>query len=307
MMATGDRIRYWVARGFFVWLCYLCAACTAGLIEWRLEKAGAPRSTTATINITVPPRAPNFGLANLSNLQYLLSTTQPVVTNETVAVHATDPGDTRVTSPHGGRSPVMAARMEAPKLTGTLAGSGHQLAVLQTGNETHILGVGEEINNYTVLAVTNYEARVRDPQGQVYNLTLGLATTTGVPMAAPPPITVIATPTPGASATPEGQLTQAELRKMLEDPTSAGSKMNIHSVKRGDDVAGYQVNYTSNDNPFARLGVQNGDILMSFQDRALKGPEDLQWAYSELRNATSLNFSIERNGKVVPLSIQLEP
>jgi len=92
---------------------------------------------------------------------------------------------------------------------------------------------------------------------------------------------------------------------MLDHTGDYAATMNVHAVRRGDEVAGYQVNYSAANNPFAKLGILNGDILLSFQNRPLKGPEDLTWAYSELRNATTLSFSVERAGKVMPVNIQL--
>ncbi len=293
-------------------ICYSAADLTAARIERQLHVPAAVTNTTTT-NVTTTTGGPPPQLANVGDLQNVLSTTTPPAPPPGSA-NATVPGGVGPAGPGApGTGFVQAAPTgPPPRLTGTLAGGGHSLAVLLVGNETRVVGVGESVNGYTVTDVGQFSVTVRDGAGNVQTLTMDLANMTGNSTAVPvPPPVQTASPIVGnttagnATAPAPGTLSSKVLKDMLNNAQSFADKIQVKGIRKGDEVVGMQVNYTNQDNPFAKLGIQAGDVITSFNGHPLKGPEDLTWAYGELRNAQQLNFQIERGGAPMPLTIQL--
>ena len=167
------------------------------------------------------------------------------------------------------------------------------------------------MNGYTVTEVTQFSVSLRDLQGAIHRLSLELAqasnnTTTPPPGTSlptqPPPGNVTPAPTQPA---PGGLVTRGQMQDYMNNYQQWINHMNVKPIKRGEEVVGMQINYNAADNPLAKLGVNTGDILTNLNGHPLKSPEDLQWAYGELRNATTLNFQLERNNQMVPLNLHL--
>lgn len=292
-------------------ICYSAADLTAARIERSLQVPAGATNTTATNVVTTTTSGAPPQLANVGDLQNVLSTTTPPAPPPGSA-NTTAPGTVGPAVPGAPAAPPVPAG-PPPRLTGTLAGGGHSLAVLLVGNETRVVGVGEAVNGYTITDVGQFSVTVRDGAGNVQTLTMDLANMTGnstaVPVApAPVPYSspIVGNTTAGnATAPAPGTLSSKVLKDMLNNAQSFADKIQVKGIRKGDEVVGMQVNYTNQDNPFAKLGIQAGDVITSFNGHPLKGPEDLTWAYGELRNAQQLNFQLERGGAPMPLTIQL--
>lgn len=313
MMTTTDwerRAFPWARRLVLVGVCFFAADFTAATIEKHLS-AGAPPVKAAAQPAMTRSNVPQNGLAYSGELQYVLNNTVPIM--PVGGGNASMPG-----MPAGANGTTVAVAnapppAALPKLTGTLAGSGHALAVLQSGEDTRVAAVGEEVNGYVVVEVGQYSAVLRGPNGQTYNLSMDLAASPGAsnttaPAAAPSPTNTVP-PVPNAMppAVPpaDGTISSAQIREMLDHSERFLPHISLKPIRRGEEVVGVQVNYNNPNNPFAMLGVNTGDIITSFNGKPLTGAQDLTWAYQELRNATTLNLQLERNGQPVPLSVHL--
>lgn len=199
-----------------------------------------------------------------------------------------------------------------PQLAGTMEGQGQALAVLQMGQETQVVGVGEEWMGFRVVEVGAFQARLRDARNQEYTISMGLANvsstnTTPLPgLAGPPAFNV--TGGPGGLGLPPGPYkTSRELREDLENKGQWVRNILVQPVMRNGESVGVQVNYNNPSNPFARLGIQSGDIVLALNQKPARGVEDVTNLVMELRNSTVLNFQLERGGQQLPLSVTLEP
>lgn len=197
-----------------------------------------------------------------------------------------------------------------PVLAGTLEGQGASLAVLQMGQETRVVGVGEEWLGFVLLEVAPFQVRVRDNRGQEHTLSMQLAQAS----AAPQPLAQATSSSVPANNSWANQfspsaspvLTSRELRSMLDDQGWI-KHILVRPFQRDNETIGVQVNYSNPNNPFPKLGIQSGDIVMTLNTRPLKAMEDMGTVLMELRNATSLNFEIERGGQVIQHSVNLDP
>ena len=195
-----------------------------------------------------------------------------------------------------------------PTLSGTLEGQGQSLAVLQMGNETQVVAVGEEWLGFRVLEVTSFQARLADARGTEHVLTMKIAQPNDVPPGpafpgAQNPFNVSA-PTAGNNTSPV--MTSRELRALMDD-TGWVRNVLVQPVIRGGESVGIQINYLNANAPFPRLGILNGDIIKSLNNKPLRGVESLSEGLMELRNATSLSFQIERGGQTLSHTVELQP
>lgn len=75
-------------------------------------------------------------------------------------------------------------------------------------------------------------------------------------------------------------------------------------VRRGDQPIGVRISFKS-PTPFARLGLQSGDVLLSLNQVITHQVDDLPALLDEMKSSSSLHFEVERKGVLVPLDVQL--
>lgn len=195
-----------------------------------------------------------------------------------------------------------------PTLVGTLEGQGQALAVLQASGsqDTSVVALGEEFQGFKVVEVGAFQARLRDARNQEYTISMSVANN------APPPAAVS---TVGFVPQPPVQPTEAlkgpyktsrELREDIDNKGQWIGNILVKPVLRNGESIGVQINYKGGENPFSRLGIQSGDVVLSLNNKPAKAVENLPEILMELRNAQSLNFNLERNGQPSPLTVNLE-
>lgn len=75
-------------------------------------------------------------------------------------------------------------------------------------------------------------------------------------------------------------------------------------VGRGSKWIGVRISFKT-PNPFARPGLQSGDIVLSLNHITTNQVEDCPALLKELRSASSLHFLIERKGTLLPIHVEL--
>lgn len=278
---------------------YLCGDVACAVMERQFSNRPQRQQTTTTTTVT------SSTLANPGELVALLSTHK---VNESV-----DPSKPPVQL--NGQPPPTGTAANAtvplPTLVGTLEGQGQSLAVLQTpGNpDTAVVSVGEEYNGFKIIEVGAFQARLRDKRNQEYTISMQVAADTAP---APPQSFVIVPPT-GSNVTQPPEVakgpykTSRELREDIDNKGQWIKNILVQPVMRNGESVGVQINYKGGENPFSRLGIQSGDVVMALNNKPAKGVDNLPDILMELRNAQSLNFNLERSGQPQPLSVNLEP
>jgi type II secretion system protein C len=301
-----DQARRWLAPILLICASFFAADLTAAKLEQGLSVAAplsspSPRVVGSTGNNVT-------SLLNPGELQAVLENTARH--SPTLATSNTTGGPRPLVAPTPGAPPA-ANQAALPKLTGTIAGAGHSLAILQSGDDTRVCGINETMNGYTVVEVSQFSALLRDSQGQDHRLSLDLAAATQAP-APPPPapalnVTISPTPRVMQVATPpaDNTISRSQIKEYMDHFQDWIGNVNVRPLKKGEDIIGVQINYNKPDNPFFKLGVSSGDVLTDLNGHPLKGPEDLQWAYGELRNNTQFDFQIERGGKPTQFTVHL--
>ncbi|MBT9581915.1 PDZ domain-containing protein [bacterium] len=286
-------------------LAYLCGDVACAVMERQFSNR-PQRQQAATSGSVVPLNS----IKSRGELTALLESHKPIVNDPGPSL-----GNTTVQGGPGQPGPIPpptgANATALPQLAGTLEGQGQALAVLQIGQETQVVGVGEEWMGFKVIEVGAFQARLRDPRNQEHTISMALANLGSTP--APPPLTPAGnpfaiTPTNGMmAAMDQPYKTSRQLRDDLENKGSWVRNILVQPEMRGGETVGVKINYTNTANPFHRLGIQTGDVVLSLNSKPARGVEDVTNLIMELRNATTLNFQVERSGQQMPITVTLEP
>jgi len=173
-----------------------------------------------------------------------------------------------------------------------------------------VVALGEDFQGYKVIEVGAFEARLRDARNQEYTISMSVASTTNTttaPMAmVPPPGFVPQQPVQQVEAAKGPYKTSRELREDIDNKGQWIGNILVKPVMRNGESVGVQINYKGGENPFSRLGIQSGDVVLSLNNKPAKAVENLPEILMELRNSQSLNFNLERNGQPSPLTVNLE-
>lgn len=282
-------------------LAYLCGDVACAVMERQFSNR--PQRQQAGGGAPVAPPGPT----NPGELMAVLnahpqSSTTPTGTN-TSGLPTTGPGQPQV---------AVVNATALPTLVGTLEGQGQALAVLQGAGtqDTSVVALGEEFQGFKVIEVGAFQARLRDARNQEYTVSMSVANNTNPPPAAmqPPPGFVPAQPMqpPPPDAVKGPYKTSRELREDIDNKGQWINNILVKPVLRNGESIGVQINYKGGENPFSRLGIQSGDVVLSLNNKPAKAVENLPEILMELRNAQSLNFNLERNGQPSPLTVNLE-
>ncbi|HEY5284912.1 MAG TPA: type II secretion system protein GspC [Polyangia bacterium] len=68
---------------------------------------------------------------------------------------------------------------------------------------------------------------------------------------------------------------------------------------RGGKTAGFRLFAVRPDGPFAKIGLQNGDVIASINGLEMTSPEKALAVYGKLKSASHLDLGLERNGQKV--------
>jgi general secretion pathway protein C len=68
---------------------------------------------------------------------------------------------------------------------------------------------------------------------------------------------------------------------------------------RDGKAAGFRLYSVRPDGPFAKIGMQNGDVISSINGLEITSPEKALEVYAKLKSASHLSLGLERNGQKV--------
>lgn len=198
------------------------------------------------------------------------------------------------------------AIMYAPPPKGSLVQSKWSLAILR---DTEVkfsgpYGVGDAIHGAKVIAIE--ETRIYfDNAGKTEFLDL-------IDKPAPPK----PAPTPSAAGGSDPlsiemdrgikklndnkyEIQRSTLESVLGNMSLLSRSARIVPEMRDGKAAGFRLYAVKSDGPFAKIGMQNGDIISSINGMEITSPEKALEVYSKLKSASHLSLGMERNGSKV--------
>ena len=95
------------------------------------------------------------------------------------------------------------------------------------------------------------------------------------------------------------------LTQTLNDSSHPGPMMRMKPVVRDGRVTGIRMHLPSS-HPCARLGFQDGDILLAADGEPLDGPKAFSQIYQVLRTTEDIHWLVEREGQRHCLQVNFE-
>lgn len=231
--------------------------------------------------------------------------------------------------PEGGLAAQEEATPEGVDLQGVMLGGGVGIAVLQVEGRAHTLSVGDSAAGYTVVEIQQDHVVLRK-DGRTFPLGLSGSAPVAVsgdgppvlpdPEAVPPPpapapaaggapvlpepAAVAAEPPPpgSAPAAASGRVTRQEMDAFLEQ--GAALARDVRGVAAPGDGRGVRLQFRNPSNALARLGLKDGDVVLSLNGEPIRTPEELYNSYLILRNTPSVDIEVLRDGK--PTSVRYD-
>ena len=68
---------------------------------------------------------------------------------------------------------------------------------------------------------------------------------------------------------------------------------------RDGKAAGFRLFSVKSDGPFAKIGLQNGDVIYAINGLEMTSPEKALEIYTKLKSANHLAVALERNGQKI--------
>ncbi len=196
-------------------------------------------------------------------------------------------------------------------LIGTVSAEQRSLAVIQEGREVKVYRVGEEVfgsgtldelgRNYAVIL---YQDGTRE--------TLTMTPETAAPATAAP------SPAPAAAAQAENRYQIREVGEnqwVIPKESAEAARSNLNELLRqsrmeprivSGQTQGFIVRMIRPNTFLDMLGIQRGDILLEINDINLDSPEKALQIFQQLREATSIDVGLLRNGQRMSFEYKID-
>jgi general secretion pathway protein C len=90
-----------------------------------------------------------------------------------------------------------------------------------------------------------------------------------------------------------------------KDMKSIYKDIGIQEIKKGKKIDGFRVTFVKRGTPFAKLGLQKGDILKTINGQVLDSYNAAFEAYKNINDATNVTLTIQRGKKEMELEYEI--
>ncbi|AWL10630.1 Type II secretion system protein [Saliniradius amylolyticus] len=199
-------------------------------------------------------------------------------------------------------------------LTGVVASNEENqgAAIIESSGKQKTYGVGEKIDRTSVILHQVYPDRVILKNGSQFE-TLMLE---GLDYSKNPQISVLAEDNTPSSSSDDGAGEEAESRTLSDEalattqalqqqPANFTDYIAITQHRRDGELAGYRVSPGKDPALFEAAGLKANDVITEINGLSLTDTEQAMQAMQELRNTQSLQLTIERDGSLLTLYLDL--
>ncbi|HJX62809.1 MAG TPA: type II secretion system protein GspC [Polyangia bacterium] len=95
------------------------------------------------------------------------------------------------------------------------------------------------------------------------------------------------------------EIQRSTLESVLGNMSLLSRSARIVPEMRDGKAAGFRLYAVKPDGPFAKIGMQNGDVIASINGLEITSPEKALEVYAKLKSASHLSLGMETNGKKV--------
>jgi type II secretion system protein C len=194
------------------------------------------------------------------------------------------------------------------KLDGTVVAGPASMAFIEISGKQVVAHPGEMLGDFKVASIhdTNVVFDIQDEQR-----TLWLPSMQPKTIATPPPAPAASaaapSPSPSAEASAGPQkitVAKSERDQVMQNPQGYMADLRVLPNTKDGKPYGAQVVYLKPGSFIGKLGVQQGDVLLTVGGNDVFKPEDAINAYFSLIKEDHLEVKVDRAGKVFPIDIE---
>ena len=211
---------------------------------------------------------------------------------------ASEAGDQDVSDNTSG--PAGAVGLEGVALRGTIANGPTRAAILEKDGESSMVLEGSPMGDYVLESVLSTWVYFAPKSGHGKGVRLVMETVVD-PEPSEEEIAAqeneAKTDSGEQKAEGEQRLSLDDIRAALNDTGKIASQVRVVPETKDDQPYGTKLIFRQPDNIMSQMGLQDEDILLSINGQPARSMEDMYAGYMTLRNATSLEFVIDRGGQ----------
>ncbi|MGM9992699.1 MAG: hypothetical protein ACI376_07665 [Candidatus Bruticola sp.] len=205
-------------------------------------------------------------------------------------------------------------------LQGSLIAPTARAAIFEWGpGQVEVIDEGERVGSYVLSEVDSAWARFENDQEEVLFVADSLSLKNGESEKSSGPIVKKRSQNEeeggDSSQTDDKQdsgdseqerVSMADIRRALDNSAEMAKQLRVVPQEKDGQPYGTRVDFRNGDNLLARMGVKNRDIMLSINGVPTRSAEEMYRGYMTLRNASSFEFVVERNGQEETIRYELE-
>ncbi|WP_345987620.1 PDZ domain-containing protein [Sulfurimonas sp. HSL1-2] len=178
-------------------------------------------------------------------------------------------------------------RLDALTLRGIYLEEAHPFILVEEGSKTELLSIGEQYNRYTLVDILPTKA-IFEKDGQRYALAFKEESMGGVETAPSPATSVV---------TQDGftSIKRKEIRYYTENFDAIWQNVKIQEVYQNKKLTGFEVKWIKKDSIFAKMGLQEHDIITGINGKPLTSVAEVLKLYKNMDQIDNLTLDIQRN------------
>lgn len=95
------------------------------------------------------------------------------------------------------------------------------------------------------------------------------------------------------------------LNSYISNVDKIWNNISINEIKNGDKIEGFKITKINKNSVFSKLGLQEGDVIKSINNKALDSYSEAFNIYNNMGNIMDLNMEILRNNEVMELNYEI--
>jgi general secretion pathway protein C len=300
-METLLRKYLWAIDLLVVAICAIFSArATATLIETKLASAGPPAKATPRLMAAASQTVYSKDFEEILKRNIFCSTCPPIIkAPETATIGpAPDPQPQRTTLPLK-----LLAIMFAP----APADPRWSMAIIRDTDEktSGAFSIGGKVREATITDISavrvDFEVAGRKEYLELFDKG---------PTATPAPVAAVAAPAgdplmaeldKGLKKTGEHtfEVQRSAVDSLLGNMSVLSRSARIVPEIKDGRAAGFRLFSVRPDGPFAKIGLQNGDVISAINGLDMTSPDKALEVYTKLKSASHLSVGLERNGQKI--------
>ncbi|MHC3995158.1 PDZ domain-containing protein [Thiomicrolovo sp. ZZH C-3] len=178
-------------------------------------------------------------------------------------------------------------RLDALTLRGIYLEETNAFILVEEGTKTELFSIGDRYKRYTLVDILPSKA-IFEKDGQRYALAFKEESSAGLQSATVPPTSVV-------SQNGFTSIKRKEVRYYTEHFDAIWKNVKIQEVYKNKKLTGFEVKWIKKDSIFAKMGLQERDIITGINGKPLTSVAEVLKLYKNMDQIDNLTLDIQRN------------